>query len=411
MDAEQSKVLETRCCIVGGGPAGMMAGWLLARAGIDVVVLEKHADFFRDFRGDTVHPSTLELMYELGVLDEFLKVPHQQMKEMSVHFDKSIYTIADFSHLPTQCKFMALMPQWDFLNFVRKQASQYSNFHLMMESKVVDLIEDNRRIVGVKAETSHGLLSVRADLIIGADGRTSLVRDKANLPVTDLGAPMDVLWMRLSRRPEDGLQTLGNFTAGKGLIALNRDTYWQLGFVFPKNSIEEIKRRGLEALQADIVTFLPFTYDRINELKSWDDIKLLSVQVNRLEQWHRPGLLCIGDAAHAMSPIGGVGINLAIQDAVAAANVLAKPLLEGDTTCSDLDKIQCRRTLPTKLTQGLQLFIQDHLIFHFLHAKQSISAPWFVKLVEGLPILRRIPAYVIGVGFRSEHIKSDNYSK
>ena len=285
----ESKIFQTTCCIVGGGPAGMMAGWLLARAGIDVLVLEKHADFFRDFRGDTVHPSTLELMHQLGVLYEFLALPHQEMKELSVHLGEHIYKIADFSHLPTQCKFMAFMPQWDFLNFVRKQASQYSNFHLMMETDVIDVVEKDGCIVGVKAETAHGQLIVGSHLVIGADGRTSVVREKANLLVTDLGAPMDVLWMRVSRRADDGLQSLGNFATGKGLIALNRGDYWQLGFVFPKDSIGEVKQRGLPALKADIVTLLPFTHDRVSELKSWDDIKLLSVQVNRLEQWHRPG--------------------------------------------------------------------------------------------------------------------------
>ncbi len=326
MPAEQ---ITTRCCIAGGGPAGMMLGFLLARAGVPVVVLEKHKDFLRDFRGDTVHPSTLELMYELGLLDEFLKLPHQKIETLSGQVGAERVTMADFTHLPTHCKYIALMPQWDFLNFLADHGKRYKTFDLRMQTEATDLIEEGGRIVGLRANTPDGALDIRADLVIGADGRHSTVREQAGLKGDDYGAPMDVLWFRLSRKASDETETFGHIEAGMMLVMLDRGDYWQCAFVIPKGGIERVKAKGLDAFRERVVWMSPFLADRIGELKSWDDIKLLSVAVDRLQQWWRPGLLCIGDAAHAMSPIGGVGINLAVQDAVAAANRLAAPLKAG----------------------------------------------------------------------------------
>src|SRR6202165_5018965 len=352
----------TRCCVAGGGPAGMMLGFLLARAGVDVIVLEKHADFLRDFRGDTVHPSTLELMYELGILDEFLRRKHQELPQIGAFIDDFQVTIADFSHLPTHCKFIALMPQWDFLNFIAEKAKAYPHFHLRMEAEINELIIENGRVAGVHAKTPQGTLEVRATLTIGADGRHSLVRQKAGLEVIDLGSPIDVLWMRISRKAEDPNQSLGRFRAGKILVTLNRDEYWQCAYVISKDGFEAIHQRGLPAFRADIESIAPFLRGRTEELKTWEAIKLLSGAVNRLRQWSRPGLLCIGDAAHAMSPIGGVGINLAVQDAVAAANILSQALRERRLREADLRAVQRRRRFPTWATQGMQLVVQKRII-------------------------------------------------
>ena len=400
--------VETRCCIAGGGPAGMMLGFLLARAGVDVIVLEKHADFLRDFRGDTVHPSTLELMYELGILAEFLRRKHQELPQIGAFIDDFQVTVGDFSHLPTHCKFIALMPQWDFLNFIAEKAKAYPHFHLRMEAEVNELIIENGRVAGVHVKTPQGILEVRATLTIGADGRHSVVRKKAGLEVIDLGAPIDVLWMRISRKPEDPDQSLGRFRTGKIMVTLNRDEYWQCAYVITKGGFEAIQQRGLPAFRTDIESIAPFLRGRTEELKSWDDIKLLSVAVNRLRQWSRPGLLCIGDAAHAMSPIGGVGINLAVQDAVAAANILSKALARGENINIDerLGQVQKRREFPTRMTQALQVFAHKR----FLNPAFSIQAPlrklplplW---LLQHFPILRRIPARMVGMGFRPEHIQ------
>jgi 2-polyprenyl-6-methoxyphenol hydroxylase-like FAD-dependent oxidoreductase len=403
--------LNTRCCVAGGGPAGMIAGFLLARAGVDVVVLEKHSDFLRDFRGDTIHPSTLELMYELGILDEFLRRPHQKLGEIGGQIGDVSVTIADLSHLPTHCKFVALMPQWEFLNFIAEKAKAYPQFHLRMESEVTDLIEENGRIAGVRVQTSRGSFEVRADLTLGTDGRHSIVRAKAELEVIDLGAPIDVLWMRLPRLAGDPNETLGRFRPGKILVTINRGDYWQCAYVIPKGGIDLIQQRGLVAFRDDIAEIAPFLRERTDELKDWDDIKLLTVSVNRLRQWWRSGLLCLGDAAHAMSPVGGVGINLAIQDAVAAANILAPALLRGPVSDGQLRQVQERREFPTRMTQRLQVFAHKNLLAPALSNKAQIQRlPLPLWLLQQFPMLRRIPARVIGLGFRPEHVRTASRS-
>ena len=401
-----NETVQTRCCIAGGGPAGLVLGFLLARMGVDVWVLEKHADFLRDFRGDTIHPSTLEIMYELGILEEFLKRPHQEIRELSGQVGNDTATISDFTHLPTHCKFLALMPQWDFLDFIKEHASKYPTFHLKMESEVTELLKQNGSITGVRAKTKDGILEVRAQLTIGADGRRSVVRDLANLEVIDLGSPMDVLWMRLSRRPSDRGQTFGHIDKGKILVLLNRETYWQCAFVIPKGEGDVIRARGLEAFRKEIAEFEPFLGDRVDELRDWKDVSQLTVAIDRLSRWARPGLLCIGDAAHAMSPIGGVGINLAIQDAVATANILGPILLSRAPTESDLEAVQRRRDFPTRATQRMQILVQNNVIRKVLGSSKSLSIPWPLKLLRDWPVLRRIPARVVGVGFRPEHVKT-----
>jgi len=397
--------VSVRCCIAGGGPAGMMLGFLLARAGIAVQVLEKHADFLRDFRGDTIHPSTLEVMHELGVLEEFLKRPHQEVRTIGGQIGDVFLQLADFSRLPTRCRFVAFMPQWDFLNFIEKQAKRYPGFRLEMEAEATGLIEEGGRIRGVLAETPQGSLAVRADLVVGADGRHSVVRERSGLESVDLGAPMDVLWMRLSRHPTDPEQTLGRVDAGRILVMLDRGDYWQCAFVIPKGGFDQIRAGGLTNFRAEIVRLAPYLGDRIGELADWSDIRLLTVAVDRLLAWHRPGLLCIGDAAHAMSPIGGVGINLAIQDAVAAANILAPRLLKGGVTEDDLQRVQRRREFPTRATQRLQVFLQNRVIGRVLQSTGKLSPPLPIRLLGRWPWLRRIPARLIGLGFRPEHVR------
>jgi 2-polyprenyl-6-methoxyphenol hydroxylase-like FAD-dependent oxidoreductase len=397
--------IQTRCCIVGGGPAGMMLGFLLARAGVDVVVLEKHADFLRDFRGDTIHPSTLELMYELGLLEEFLKRPHQEVRELAGQVGEETVKIADFTHLPTQCKFLALMPQWDFLNFIVEQGRRYPHFQVKMKAEAVDLIEQDGRVVGVSAKTPDGAMEIRALLTVGADGRRSVVRERAGFEVMDLGAPMDVLWMRISRLPSDPGQSLGHIEAGRMLVMIDREDYWQCGFIIPKGGMDEIRERGIEQFREDIATLQPYLRDRVSELQDWSDVSLLTVKVDRLQQWSRPGLLCIGDAAHAMSPVGGVGINLAIQDAVAAANILGAKLAAGSLREQDLLAVQRRREFPTRATQWLQILVQNRVVRRVLASAQPLTVPWPLKLMQRWPVLRRIPARVIGMGFRPEHVR------
>ena len=393
-----------KCAIAGGGPAGMMLGFLLARAGVDVIVLEKHADFFRDFRGDTVHPSTLQLMDELGLLDEFLKLPHQKIEKLTAQIGADRIRIADFTHLPTHCKFVALMPQWDFLNFLADHGKRYRTFGLRMQAEAAELIEESGRVVGLRAKTPDGTLAIRADLVVGADGRHSTVREKAGLTSDDYGAPMDVLWFRITRKPSDNADTFGHVEAGKMLVMLDRGDYWQCAYVIPKGGIETVKATGLNAFRDAVVGMSPFLADRIGELTSWDDVKLLTVTVDRLRQWSRPGLICIGDAAHAMSPIGGVGINVAVQDAVAAANRLAGPLKSGTLTDGDLQAIQVRRTLPVRFTQWLQLTAQNRVVRRALKSERRPKPPLVFKLLGIFPVLQRIPAWLLGIGIRPEHV-------
>ena len=384
----------------------MMLGFLLARMGVDVVVLEKHPDFLRDFRGDTIHPSTLEVMHELGIVDDFLRRPHQEVRELKGQIGNETVAVADFTHLPTHCKFLGLMPQWDFLDFIVEQARRYPSFHLKMQAEVTDLIEEGGRVVGVRARGPEGVLEVRADLTIGADGRHSVVRERAGLSVLNLGAPMDVLWMRVSRQPADPGQTFGRFDTGRILVFLNREDYWQVAYVIPKDKADDLRQQGLAKFRQELVRLAPFLESRVEELRDWDDIKLLSVAVDRLRRWFRPGLLCIGDAAHAMSPIGGVGINLAIQDAVATANILGERLRLGTVNEGDLEAVQQRRLFPTRATQRLQLIIQNNVIRRVLDTTRPLTPPWPVKLLGRWKFLQRIPARVVGLGFRPEHVKT-----
>jgi 2-polyprenyl-6-methoxyphenol hydroxylase-like FAD-dependent oxidoreductase len=393
-----------QCVVAGGGPAGMMLGMLLARAGVRVSVLEKHADFFRDFRGDTIHPSTLEVMYELGILDAFLKRPHQEVRQLTGRVGGKSVTIADFTHLPTHCQFLVLMPQWDFLDFLAEEARRYSTFELRMETDVTGVIEENGRIAGVRVNAHGEPQEIRADLVVGADGRHSVVRERAGLMVDSFGAPIDVLWMRLSRRAGDPTQALGNVQDGHILVMLDRGDYWQCAYVIPKGGLDDLKRRGIEAFRVDIASVAPVMRDRVGELRDWDDIKLLTVLVDRLRRWHRPGLLCIGDAAHAMSPIGGVGINLAIQDAVAAGNILAGPLARGTCSDDDLRRVQERRELPTRIVQRVQVMVQERVIGPALRGKGPQQLPFALKLLRWFPMLRRIPARLVGIGLRAEHV-------
>ena len=396
--------IATTCCIAGGGPAGVMLGFLLARAGVKVAVLEKHADFFRDFRGDTIHPSTLELMFELGLLDQFLQLPHNKVDHMTALIGAERIAAVDLTHLPTRCKYIALMPQWDFLNFIAAQGKRYPTFDLHMSTEATGLIEEGGRVVGLVAKGPDGALSIRADLVVGCDGRHSTVREKAGLKSDDYGAPMDVLWFRLSRKETDESETFGHFEAGAMMIMLNRGDYWQCAYVIPKGGIEKVKAEGLDAFRKRVLFMSPFLGDRVDELKSFDDIKLLTVAVDRLRQWWRPGLICIGDAAHAMSPIGGVGVNMAIQDAVASANRLAAPLKAGTVSDEDLRAIEARRTFPMRFTQGLQLMIQKRIISPTLASTQRPKPPLLFKIVGAVPLLQRIPGRLLAVGVRPEHI-------
>jgi 2-polyprenyl-6-methoxyphenol hydroxylase-like FAD-dependent oxidoreductase len=385
----------------------MMLGFLLARAGVAVIVIEKHPDFLRDFRGDTVHPSTLEMMHELGVLDEFLKLPHSVVKQISLQIGDDRVIVGHFEHLPVHCKFIALMPQWDFLNFIADLGKRYQTFDLRMQTEAIDLIEQNGRVAGVRAKTPDDELEIRADLVVGCDGRHSTIRAKAGLKSDDCGAPMDVMWFRLSRRPDDCEETFGHIEGGRMMVVLNRSDYWQCAFVIPKGSAEEVRRAGLDNFRKVIGEMSPFVRDRLGELESWDQVKLLTVAIDRLRRWYRPGLLCIGDAAHAMSPIGGVGINLAVQDAVAAANILAQPLRHGTVTMETLEQVQRRREFPTRFTQRLQIVLQNNIIGPALTGQRP-KAPFFMKMLQW-PLLRRIPGRLLALGIRPEHIRTPEF--
>ncbi len=399
---------ETTCCIVGGGPAGMMLGVLLSRAGVRTVVLEKHADFLRDFRGDTIHPPTLELMHELGVLDKFLALPHHKAHHIYAQFGEARFRVADFTRLPTRCRFIAFMPQWNFLDFLARQGQRYSAFELRMETEVTGLLEEDGRVCGVRASSPEGELEVRADLVIGADGRASVVRACSALEVEAFGAPMDVLWFRLSRKAGDPEDPMGHYAAGRILIMINHPAHWQFGYVIPKDTFDDMRARGIEAFRGAIAELARFAADRVQEIASWNDVKLLTVAVERLKRWHQPGLLCIGDAAHVMSPIGGVGINLAIQDAVACANRIAPPLRDGGLTDSDLAAVQRRRLFQTWITQRTQVAVHNHVTKRVLAGRGSeqLAPPLPVRVISRVPVLQRIAARLVGIGVRPEHIET-----
>lgn len=400
-----NRTLETTCCVVGGGPAGVMLGYLLGRSGVAVTVLEKHKDFFRDFRGDSVHPSTLDVMYELGLLDDFLKLPHQKLMSAGGVFGDFPFTAADFSKLSTHCKFVALMPQWDFLNFLSDKARQFPSFALRMENEGVDLITHNGRVQGVTAHTPEGTVEVMADLVVACDGRHSRVREAAGFEVQEFGVPIDVLWFRVSRSSRDPERLFGNINYGKMLILIPRGDYFQAGLLIRKGSFDQIQQRGLDDFRDNLRRIAPYLGDRVNELHDWQQVKLLSVQINRLRRWYRPGLLCIGDAAHAMSPAGGVGINLAIQDAVATANLLGAALREGRVTEALVAQVQERREFPTRVTQAVQ--VQAHNAFEAVFRNPGpAKAPWQVKLVFNIPGIQHVIARGVGVGVRPEHVAS-----
>jgi 2-polyprenyl-6-methoxyphenol hydroxylase-like FAD-dependent oxidoreductase len=404
----QAQSDQATCCIVGGGPAGVVLGFLLARAGVDVLVIEKHEDFFRDFRGDTIHPSTLEVMHELGVLDELLRLPHQRMTEGVAHFGRRVVRMADFTRLRTRCGFIALMPQWDFLDFLAGQARQFPGFRMRMGTEATGLIFDGERVVGVAARTAEGPLEVRAKLVVGADGRRSTVRTCAGLEVIDSGSPIDVLWFRLTRRRDDPPDAGGTYyiSAGQFMVLINRDAYWQCAYVIRKGSLPQRQRQGIEAFRQDVARCVPFLTDRTTEIGDWDDLKLLSVRVDHLRTWHRDGLLCIGDAAHAMSPIAGVGINLAIQDAVAAANLLAPELKKPSLRPAALAAVQKRREAPARMTQWFQILLHKHLLGRIFDSPGLIRPPLFMRLADWFPKLQRLAARTIAVGFRPEHVES-----
>ena len=389
----------------------MMLGLLLARAGVAVTVLEKHADFLRDFRGDTVHPSTLEVMHELGLLESFLARPHDKARDIRVTIAGAEAPIADFSRLSTRCGFIAMVPQWEFLDFLRDEALRYPGFRLMLQAQALGAIEEAGAVVGLRVGTAQGEIEIRADLVVGADGRHSAVREAAALSVQDLGAPIDVLWLRIAKRPNDPGGSGGRIGTGSFLATIDRGTYWQCAYVIHKGGIEAIKAAGLDAFRARLVALMPVFADRIQaELASWDDVKLLGVRIDRLRRWWKPGLLCIGDAAHAMSPIGGVGINLAIQDAVAAANLLAAPLADAQVSAAQitplLARVQARRLFPTRLTQAVQVAAQNRLINPLLDSTRAPQMPFALKLLRWFPTLQALPAYAVGVGARPEHVRS-----
>ena len=396
--------LACTCVIAGGGPAGVMAGFLLARAGIDVIVLEKHADFFRDFRGDTIHPSTTNVLAELGLLEQFLAIPHQTMDHVAGEFGDERFDVGDFTHLPAHCRCIVFMPQWDFLDFLAAQGKRFPGFRLMMGTEATGLTRAGEHVTGVTAKTAAGPIEIAADLVIAADGRHSTLRDAAGLQLQDLGAPMDVLWLRLARRPDDPHLGLGRFTDGQGLVMIDRGDYWQCALIIRKGTAEAVKQEGLAAFRARVARLA--RRESADEIENLDDVKLLTVAVNRLADWCRPGLLLIGDAAHAMSPIGGVGINLALQDAIAAANILSEPLRRRRVSLDDLRRVQKRRNFPTWATQKMQVAIQNNVIDPMLANGTTPKVPAIIRLAQRWTWLQRIPARIIGMGVRPEHVRT-----
>ena len=401
--------LETQCVISGGGPAGLMTGYLLARQGVDVIVLEKHADFLRDFRGDTVHPSTLELFHELGLLDGLLTRPHQKIHQASVTVSGQGFKVADFGQLSTHCKYIAMMPQWDFLDCLADAAHTYPNFRLLQLTKAEDLIVHEGKIVGVRASDKDGSFVIHADLTVGADGRDSTLRDASGLKVEDLGAPIDVFWMRLPRTPTKTIEPLAQVGSGGFLVQLNRGDYWQCALPFQKGAADIIRAEGIEAFRHRISAIAPELSKATLALTSWDQVKLLTVQVNRLTTWWRDGFLCIGDAAHAMSPVGGVGINLAIQDAVATARLLGPSLLTRTVGPKHLAQVQKRRAWPANMTQKAQVVAHKFILVPALNTKSPPNPPFVVKLLNKFSVLRGIPARAVGIGLRPEHWRESRH--
>ena len=406
------QTIQTHCCIVGGGPAGMMLGYLLGRAGVETMVLEKHADFFRDFRGDTVHPSTLQVMDELGLIDAFLKVPHQKLQKMDGQFGDESIRVADLSRLNVKHPFIAMMPQWDFLNFLRESGKRFASLQVMMNTNATELVWSGDTVVGVDADTPDGPVEIRAGLTIACDGRHSTVRECAQLEVDEIGAPMDVLWFRAGRRANETENLFARLETGKMLVTFDRGDYWQCAYVIAKNGFDAVKARGLDAFRNDVTSMAPILAAGLSDVKTWDDVKLLTVAINRLKRWTRPGLLCIGDAAHAMSPVGGVGVNLAIQDAVATANLLAAKLvaLKGSLGCpseEELQTVQQRRTFPVRMTQAMQVAVQNNLIGRVLKPDEKpLRVPMFLRIITSVPWLQGLAGRLVAVGVRPEHVHS-----
>ncbi|MBY0562142.1 FAD-dependent oxidoreductase [Hyphomicrobium sp.] len=398
--------ISTTCAIVGAGPAGLMLGLMLARAGVDVTVVEKHGDFLRDFRGDTIHPSTLQVMHELGLADELLKLPHTEARTLHAEVDGRNIKIADFSWLPTKNRFIAFMPQWDFLDFLAREAKRYPNFRLLMQSDVTDLIIEGDRVTGLRATTAEGPLTLRASLVVGADGRNSVTRKLAGLEVESFDNPSEVLWMKLSHAAGDPAQTMGHAGPRQGFVMIDRGEYWQCGYIVRKGTYADIKSAGIDAFRKMVGAVSPLPPERLDEIRSFDDVHLLSVRIDRLKHWWRAGLLCIGDAAHAMSPIGGVGVNLAIQDAVAAANILTAPLKERRLSNAHLAAVEMRRTFPTNATQKLQLMMRRDRRKREAKEATKSGPPGFVLGIARWPILAHLAGRLIGLGFRPEHVRN-----
>jgi 2-polyprenyl-6-methoxyphenol hydroxylase-like FAD-dependent oxidoreductase len=392
--------------VAGGGPAGMVAGLLFARAGLSVTVLEKHSDFLRDFRGDTVHPSTLRVFADLGLLDRLLERPHDKVRGIGVWIGGRHFEIADVSGTEPRWNFVAMMPQWEFLDFLAAEARRYPGFELLMNAEAVGLVEDGIRVSGVRCRVDGQEQMLQARLVIAADGRRSVLREEADLAVTDFGAPMDVFWFRVPKQPSPENATTGIASSGRIMALIDRGTYWQCAYVFPKGSAHAVRARGLASFRSEVAAAAPMLAAEVGAVASWDDVKLLTVALDRLERWHRPGLLVIGDAAHAMSPVGGIGINVAVQDAVAAANILARPMREGRDPDPLLAQVEKRRLPAVRLTQRMQKAVQERIISAVLAGDGPLQAPRAIRLLNRFPLLRRIPGRVVSFGFRPERVRS-----